>query len=205
MAGLRIGVLASGSGTNLQAIIDAIERRELDGEIGAVVSNVPTAYALQRAAQHRIPAKVIDHHGFPSREAFDQALVAELDAQKVELVCLAGFMRVLSPLFVRHYAGRIMNIHPALLPAFKGLWGHHVHEAVIASGARYSGCTVHFVTEDVDGGPIIIQRVVPVFDRDTPETLAARVLEQEHRAYPEAVRLFAQGRLQVIDRRVRIA
>jgi phosphoribosylglycinamide formyltransferase-1 len=201
---LRIGVLVSGGGTNLQAIIDAIERRELAAEIALVVSNVPGAAALERAVKHGIPTRVVDHHAFAGREAFEQALIAGLDQAQVGLVCLAGFMRVLTPLFVRHYAGRIMNIHPALLPAFKGLWGHHVHDAVIASGARFSGCSVHFVTADVDAGPIVVQRVVPVLDNDTAETLAARVLEQEHKAYPEAIGLFAQGRTVVNGNRVRI-
>jgi phosphoribosylglycinamide formyltransferase-1 len=200
---LRLGVLASGGGTNFQAIVDRIERKELAAEIAILVTNSPQAFALQRAAKHGIPSKVIDHHGFADRETFERALISELDARQVGLVCLAGFMRVLSPTFVRHYPERIMNIHPALLPAFKGLWGHHVHEAVIASGAKFSGCTVHFVTEDVDGGPIIVQRVVPVLDDDTPDVLAARVLEQEHIAYSEAVGLFAAGRLKVEGRRVR--
>jgi phosphoribosylglycinamide formyltransferase 1 len=196
-------VLVSGGGTNLAAIIDSIERKELDAEIAVVISNNPKAFALERAAKHGIPGKVIDHRNRASREEFEQALIAELELRKVDLVCLAGFMRVLSPLIVRRFEGRIMNIHPALLPAFKGLWGHHVHEAVVASGARLSGCTVHFVTEDVDGGPIIVQRAVPVLDDDTPETLAARVLEQEHKAYPEAIGLFASGRLQIEGKRVR--
>jgi len=202
MANLRIGVLVSGGGTNLQAIIDAIERKEIPAEVAVIVSNVGTAFALQRAARHGIPARVIDHRDFPDRTLFEQALIAELDAQRVQLVCLAGFMRVLSPVFVRHYAQRVLNIHPALLPAFKGLWGHHVHEAVIASGTRFSGCTVHFVTEDVDGGPIIVQRVVPVLETDDAATLAARVLVEEHKAYPEAVALYAGGKLRVIGSRV---
>lgn len=202
MANLRVGVLVSGGGTNLQAIIDAVERRDVPAEVSVVVSNVRTAHALQRAAQHGIPAAVIDHHDFPDRASFEQALIAELRSRRVELVCLAGFMRVLSPLFVREYAGRIMNIHPALLPAFKGLWGHHVHEAVIASGVRFSGCTVHFVTEDVDGGPIIVQRAVPVLESDDAATLAARVLVEEHKAYPEAIARFASGRLIIAGNRV---
>jgi phosphoribosylglycinamide formyltransferase 1 len=202
MAVLRVGVLVSGGGTNLQAIIDAIERREIPAEIATVTSNVRTAYALQRAAQRGIRTCVIDHHDFPDRTIFEQALIAELDSQRVQLVCLAGFMRVLSGVFVRHFEQRVINVHPALLPAFKGLWGHHVHEAVIASGARFSGCTVHFVTEDIDGGPIIVQRVVPVLEADDAATLAARVLVEEHEAYPEAVGLYAGGRLRVVGNRV---
>ena len=202
MSNLRIGVLVSGGGTNLQAIIDAVARKEIPAEVSVVISNVRTAYALQRAARHGIPATVIDHHDFPDRGTFEQALIAELESRRVQLVCLAGFMRVLSPLFVRRYAARIMNIHPALLPAFKGLWGHHVHEAVIASGTRFSGCTVHFVTEDVDGGPILVQRAVPVLESDDAATLAARVLVEEHRAYPEAIARFASGKLRIAGNRV---
>jgi phosphoribosylglycinamide formyltransferase 1 len=202
MSNLRVGVLVSGGGTNLQAIIDASERREIPAEVSVVISNIRTAYALQRAAQHGIRATVIDHHDFPDRATFEQAVIAELESRHVELVCLAGFMRVLSPLFVREYAGRVMNIHPALLPAFKGLWGHHVHEAVIASGARFSGCTVHFVTEDVDGGPIIVQRAVPVLESDDAAALAARVLVEEHKAYPEAIARFATGKLKIAGNRV---
>jgi phosphoribosylglycinamide formyltransferase-1 len=204
MVKLRIGVLVSGGGTNLQAIIDACNKGQVNAEVAVVISSAPTAFALQRAAQHGIPAQAIDHHQFPNREAFEQALITELEAHDVGLVCLAGFMRVLTPLFVRHYAGRIMNVHPAVLPAFKGLWGRHVHEAVLRSGARFSGCTVHFVTEDVDEGPIIIQKVVPVLDDDTADTLAARVLEQEHEAYPEAIRRFAEDRIKIEGGRVRI-
>jgi phosphoribosylglycinamide formyltransferase-1 len=202
MSNLRIGALVSGGGTNLQAIIDACERKEVPAEVSVVISNVKAAHALQRATRHNIPARVIDHHDFLDRESFEQALIAELESRQVHLVCLAGFMRVLSPLFVRQYAGRVMNIHPALLPAFKGLWGHHVHDAVIASGARFSGCTVHFVTEDVDGGPIIVQRVAPVLESDDAATLAARVLVEEHKAYPEAIARFASGRLKVAGNRV---
>lgn len=222
MPRLRVGVLVSGTGTNLQAIINAAQAEQYPAEVTVVISNVPTAPALERAARHGIPSQVVDHRQFRltricrrltergsaenyDRVRFEQALCDALDAYQVELVCLAGFMRVLTPFFVQRYSGRIMNIHPALLPAFKGLWGHHVHEAVLASGARYSGCTVHFVTEEVDGGPIILQRVVPVYDDDTPETLAARVQEQEHQLYPEAIRLFAEGRLRIVGNRVIIS
>jgi len=200
----RIGVFVSGRGTNLQAIIDAIERKEIDAEIVVVISNVKNAYALERARNHNIPAIVINHKDFPNREAFEKALIEELDKRRVDLVCLAGFMRVLTPFFVNHYKNRIMNIHPALLPAFKGLYGHHVHEAVLKSGAKFSGCSVHFVTEDVDGGPIIVQRVVPVKDDDTPDTLAERVLVEEHRAYSEAIKLFTEDRLKIEGNRVKV-
>ncbi len=203
---LRVGVLVSGTGTNLQALIDACRAGEVPAEIAVVISNVPGAYALERARRAGIPAVVHDHRRFPTREAFEQALRDSLLAHRVELVCLAGFLRILSPGFVRAFAGRIMNIHPALLPAFggKGMYGDRVHRAVLASGARLSGCTVHFVTEVPDAGPIILQAAVPVLDDDTPETLASRVRREECRLYPEAVRLFAEGRLRIEGNRVRI-
>jgi len=196
---VSIGVLISGSGTNLQAIIDAIEAGKLDAKIEVVLSNKADAYGLVRARNHRIPTEVLNHKNFSSREAYDEALVALLDGRGVELVVLAGFMRLLSPVFVKAYSNRIMNIHPALLPAFPGL---NVQQKAVEHGARFSGCTVHFVNEECDQGPIIIQAVVPVFPDDTGETLAARILEQEHRIYPRAIQLFAQRRLKVIGRRV---
>jgi phosphoribosylglycinamide formyltransferase-1 len=198
----RIGVLVSGRGTNLQAIIDACEKGEIPAEVVLVISNKKDAYALERAKRHNIPALFISHKAFPNREEFEKALIAELDKREVDLVCLAGFMRILSPYFVNHYRGRIMNIHPALLPAFKGLYGEKVHEAVLASGAKFSGCSVHFVTEDVDSGPIILQRVVEVKDDDTVETLAERVLKEEHQAYKEAIKLFCEDRLAIVGNRV---
>lgn len=196
---VSIGVLISGSGTNLQAIIDAIEAGKLDAKIEVVLSNKADAYGLVRARNHRIPTEVLNHKNFSSREAYDEALVALLDGRGVELVVLAGFMRLLSPVFVKAYSNRIMNIHPALLPAFPGL---NVQQKAVEHGARFSGCTVHFVNEECDQGPIIIQAVVPVFPDDTGETLAARILEQEHRIYSRAIQLFAQRRLKVIGRRV---
>lgn len=198
---VRIGVLVSGRGTNLQALIDACARGTIPGSIALVIANIAGAPALERARRHGLDALVISHKDFPDRRSFDQRLAAELDARGVTLVCLAGFMRILSPWFVEHYRDRILNIHPALLPAFAGLHGSGVHEAVLASGARFSGCTVHIVTEEVDGGPILVQRVVPVLDRDTAETLAARVLVEEHEAYVEAVRLVAEGRIELQGRR----
>lgn len=200
----KLGVLVSGSGTNLQAIIDAVNRGEIPAEIAVVISNKKDAYALERARQHNIPAIFINHKDFATREEFEKRLIEELEQRKVDLVCLAGFMRVLTPFFVNHYPHRILNIHPALLPAAKGLYGEHVHQAILDSGAKYSGCTVHFVTADVDGGPIIVQKVVAVQDDDTVQTLQARVLEQEHIAYPEAIKLFCEGRLQVVGNRVKI-
>jgi phosphoribosylglycinamide formyltransferase-1 len=194
---LRVGVLASGSGSNLQALIDACRAGAVPAKVVVVVSNAPTAFALERARASGVPAVLVDHRAFPSSEAFEAALLEVLEAHRVELICLAGFLRILSVRFVAAFAGRMMNIHPALLPAFggKGMYGERVHRAVLASGARTSGCTVHFVTEVPDGGPIIAQATVPVEDEDTPATLAARVAEEEHRLYPLAVRLYAEGRL----------
>jgi len=196
---LPIGVLISGSGTNLQAIIDAIESRRLDAKIAVVLSNKADAYGLVRAQNHRIATEVLDHKQFPSREAYDQAVVDGLRARGVELVVLAGFMRLLSPVFIKAYSNRIMNIHPALLPSFPGL---HVQKKAVEHGVRFSGCTVHFVNEECDEGPIIIQAVVPVFADDSEESLAARILKQEHRIYPRAIQLYAEGRLRVEGRRV---
>jgi phosphoribosylglycinamide formyltransferase-1 len=200
MAGkLPIAVLISGSGTNLQAIIDAIETGKLDARIEIVLSNRADAYGLVRAKNHRLSAEVLDHKKFASREAFDEAVVEILRARGVELVALAGFMRLLSPVFVKAYSNRIMNIHPALLPSFPGL---HVQKRAVEHGVRFSGCTVHFVNEECDEGPIIIQAVVPVYPDDTEESLAARILKQEHRIYPRAIQLYSEGRLRVEGRRV---
>jgi phosphoribosylglycinamide formyltransferase 1 len=196
---LRLGVLISGSGTNLQAIIDAIAARKLNAGIAVVISNRAGAYGLERAQRAGIRTVVIDHRGFPSREAFDQRMAEELRAAEVELVALAGFMRLLSPVMLRAFPNRIMNIHPALLPAFPGL---HVQKAAVDHGVRFAGCTVFFVTEGLDDGPIIIQAVVPVYPDDTEQTLSARILAQEHRIYPRAIALFEQGRLEISGRRV---
>jgi phosphoribosylglycinamide formyltransferase-1 len=196
---LPIGVLISGGGTNLQAIIDAIEAKRLDAVIKIVISNKEDAYGLVRATNHAIPTSVADHKAFPNREAYDQAVLDELRAHGVELVVLAGFMRLLSPVFIKAYSNRIMNIHPSLLPSFPGL---HVQRKAVEYGVRFSGCTVHFVNEECDEGPIIIQAVVPVFSDDTEETLAARILKEEHRIYPRAIQLYAEGRLRVEGRRV---
>jgi len=199
--------LISGGGTNLQAILDACEAGTLEAEVAVVISNRAAAYGLERARRHGIPALAVDRRTFPSDEEFNRALLSHLQAHQVELVVLAGYLRILSPEFIRTYAGRIINIHPALLPSFggPGMYGHHVHAAVLERGCKVSGCTVHFVTEGIDAGPIILQRAVPVEEDDTPETLAARVLVQEHQALPEAIRLFAQGRLEIESpHRVRI-
>ncbi len=194
-----IGVLISGGGTNLQAIIDAIEAKNLDAEICVVLSNKADAYGLARAKQHGIATAVLDHKSFASREDYDQAVVDVLRARGVELVILAGFMRLLSPVFIKAYSNRIMNIHPSLLPSFPGL---HVQKKALDHGVRFAGCTVHFVNEECDEGPIIIQAVVPVYPDDDEATLAARILKQEHRIYPRAIQLYAEGQLHVTGRKV---
>jgi phosphoribosylglycinamide formyltransferase-1 len=192
-------VLISGEGTNLQAIIDAVERGALKADIRVVISNKATARGLERARRYGIDAQTLDHRRFASREEFDRALAATLEAHEVELVICAGFMRLLSPVMLRAFPNRIMNIHPALCPAFPGV---NAQRAACDYGVRFSGCTVFFVTEGVDDGPIIIQAVVPVHPDDNEERLSARIHAEEHRIYPEAIRLFQQGRLEVRGRRV---
>ncbi len=198
---VSIGVLLSGSGTNLQAIVDAIEGGTLDAKVEVVLSNKTEAYGLARARKHGIPTEVLNHKDYATREAYDEAVVALLRLRGVELVVLAGFMRLLSPVFVKAYSNRIMNIHPALLPSFPGL---HVQRKALEHGVRFSGCTVHFVNEECDEGPIIIQAVVPVFPDDSDASLAARILEQEHRIYPRAIQLYAEDRLHIVGRTVRV-
>lgn len=202
MAKLKIAVLASGGGTNFQSIIDRTLSNELDVEIVLLLTNKAGCGAIDRAEKAKIPVTLINHKDYADRESFDQAMVAILNAAGVELVVLAGFMRLLSPLFVEAFAGRIMNIHPSLLPAFPGL---HVQQKALDYGARFSGCTVHFVDQGVDTGPVIGQAVVPVLDGDTEDILAARILKEEHRIYPEAIQLFADGRLTIDGRHVRVA
>jgi phosphoribosylglycinamide formyltransferase 1 len=197
---VKLGVLISGEGTNLQAIIDAVERGELKAEIRAVISNKPEAHGLERARRHGIAAEVISHRGKP-REEFDGELVTALRGHAVELVVCAGFMRLLSPVMVRAFPYRIMNIHPALCPAFPGI---DAQKAATDYGVRFTGCTVFFVTEGLDDGPIIIQAVVPVNPEDNAATVAQRIHVQEHRIYPEAIRLYQQGRLEVHGRKVLI-
>jgi phosphoribosylglycinamide formyltransferase-1 len=196
-----IAVLVSGSGSNLQAIIDASERGEIPCRVGIVISNKADAYGLVRAKKHGIPTDIVDHKGFSTREEFDAKLVEIIRGTGAELVCLAGFMRVLTPVFVHAFPNRILNIHPALLPSFPGT---HGPGQAFSYGVRFSGCTVHFLDEGVDTGPIIVQAVVPLYDDDTEETLAARILVQEHRIYPMAIRLFFSGKLQVEGRRVKV-
>ncbi len=205
MRRIRIGVLASGGGTNLQAIIDACERGEIDGDVVVVISNVEGAYALERARKHGIPAFAFPHRGM-TRDDHEKDIIGCLDQHQVDLVILAGYLRMLTPLMFKKYGGRMMNTHPALLPSFggKGMHGLHVHQAVIGYGCKVSGCTVHFVTEDVDGGQIILQKAVPVHEDDTPETLQERVLKEEHKLLPRAIQLFAQGKLKIEGRRCRV-
>jgi phosphoribosylglycinamide formyltransferase-1 len=199
---LRLGVIASGSGSNLQAIIDRCADGSIAAEIVLVLSNVPGAGALSRAEQAGIATAVIDHRTFAERVDFDRAVVAALQAAGVDLVVLAGFMRLITPPFIAAFPERIINIHPALLPAFPGL---HVQKKALEAGVRFSGCTVHFVDGGVDTGPIIIQAVVPVLDDDDEASLSARILVQEHRIYPRAIQLIAEGRVRIEGRRVRIA
>ena len=196
---VNLGVLVSGSGSNLQAIIDNIEAGRVDAKIKVVVSNLPDAYALERARKHGIPTEVIRHKEFKTRQDFDQRLVDVLKVHDVELVVLAGFMRIITPLLLRAFPMRIMNIHPALLPAFPGT---HVWQAEVNSGVKFAGCTVHFVDEGTDTGPIIIQAVVPVYDDDTADSLNARILKQELKIYSQAIQLYAEGRLETQRNRV---
>ena len=195
---VNLGVLVSGSGSNLQAIIDNIEAGRLDAKIKIIVSNVPDAYSLERAKKHGIPSMVILHKGL-KREEYDQKLVDALKASGVELVILAGFMRIITHSLLRAFPMKVMNIHPALLPAFPGT---HVWQAEVDYGVKFAGCTVHFVDEGTDTGPVIIQAVVPVYDDDTAETLNARILKQEHKIFSQAIQLYAEGRLEIKGRRV---
>lgn len=200
---LRVAVLASGRGSNLQAIVDAIEAGQVQAQIVAVISNKKDAVALERARKHGLTDIFVDPKPFvgrpDSRDAYDQSLLEILQRHEVELVLLAGYMKIVTAVLVNAYANRMMNIHPSLLPSFPGL---DVQKKAIDWGCKLTGCTVHFVTEGVDEGPIIIQAAVPILVDDTPDTLAARILIQEHRIYPRAVQLFAEGRLRVDGRRV---
>ncbi len=198
-ARLRVGVLVSGRGSNLQAIIDASEAGRIEAVVAIVISDVADAFALHRAKTQGIEPAFVDPNLFDTRETFEAAVIDLLRKHEVDLVCLAGFMRLLSPHFVREFLNRIMNIHPALLPAFPGL---HVQGKALKHGVKFSGCTVHFVDEGTDTGPIIIQAVVPVMDDDTEESLSARILTYEHQIYPRAIQLFAEGRLEVRGRQV---
>jgi len=199
---LKVGVLISGRGSNLQALIDACAAPDFPAKIVLVISNKADAYGLERAHVAGIQTAVINHKDFPDRQTFDRAMSEKLNQAGVQLVCLAGFMRLLSPWFAEEWRDRLINIHPSLLPKFKGL---HTHEAAIAAGEKTHGATVHFVRPELDEGPIILQSSVSVLADDTAETLAARVLEQEHIIYPRAVHLYAEGRVNVIEEKVFIA
>ena len=195
----RIGVLLSGRGSNFEALADSVAAGRIpNAEIAIVISNRENAPGIEKAQARGIPAQVIPSRGL-EREAYDKLVIAALEEKKVDLVCLAGYMRLLSPAFVAAYRGRILNIHPSLLPAFPGL---ESQRQAIEHGAKFSGCTVHFVDENLDAGPIILQAAVPIRDDDTPETLSARVLKEEHRIYTEAVRIVLEGRYRIEGRRV---
>lgn len=198
---VRTAILISGSGTNLQALIDAARDSRFPAEICLVISNRADAYGLERAQIAGISAETIDHRHYASREEFDAEIDRRLRAAGIEIVCLAGFMRLLSPWFVARWRDRLLNIHPSLLPAFPGL---HVQRRAIDAGARFSGCTVHFVRAETDAGPILVQAVVPIHQDDTPDTLSQRILVQEHRIYPYALKLVAEGSVTVEGERARI-
>jgi phosphoribosylglycinamide formyltransferase-1 len=202
MAAMKnIVILISGRGSNMEAVVRAAQSEQWPARIAAVISNKADAKGLEFAAAHGIPTAVVAHKEYPSREAFDAALQEVIDAYQPDLVVLAGFMRILTPGFVEHYAGRMLNIHPSLLPLFPGL---HTHEQAIASGLATHGATVHFVTADLDHGPMVDQASVPVLAGDTPEVLAARVLVQEHVMYPRAIRWFIEDRLRIEDGKVHV-
>ena len=201
MSRLKVGVLISGRGSNLQALIDACAAADFPAEIVLVLSNEAGAFGLTRATDAGIESAVVDHRGFDDRPAFEAAITERLETAGAELICLAGFMRLLTGGFVDHWRNRLINIHPSLLPAFKGL---DTHARALAAGVRITGCTVHFVREEMDAGPIIIQAAVPVHPNDDPNSLAARVLEAEHRIYPDALRLIGSGLVRVVDERVEV-
>ncbi len=192
----RLAVLISGRGSNLQAFIAACDRGDLAAQISLVISNNPTAAGLQRASEAGLATRCINHRDYSSREAFDEALVDELRANAIDLVILAGFMRILTPVFIEPYRGRLLNIHPSLLPKYPGL---HTHQRALDAGDSEAGATVHFVTAELDGGPPVLQARVPILQGDTADSVAARVAEQEHIIYPLAARWLAQGRLALTD------
>lgn len=197
----RIGILISGRGSNMEALVVACKQEQVRARVAAVISNEPAAAGLARAKRHGIDATVVDHRASRTREEHDRKVAELFDARGCRLICLAGYMRLLSPWFVAHYPGRIMNVHPSLLPAFPGL---EAQRQAVEHGVKVSGVSVHFVDEQLDHGPIILQAAVPVHESDTGDTLAARILVEEHRLYPEAVRLYFEGRLRIEGRRVRI-
>ena len=195
----KLAVLVSGRGSNLQAIIDSIEKNNLAAEISLILSNVPDSYALQRGKKHGLESIFLDPKSFSSRDDYEKQMIELLQTKSIDLVCLAGFMRILGKKFIEAFSGKIINIHPSLLPAFPGL---NVQEKALQHGVRFSGCTVHFVNEEVDGGAIISQAVVPILDADDTQSLSDRILEQEHIIYPEAIRLIIEDRLDLSGRRV---
>ena len=195
----KLAVLVSGRGSNLQAIIDNIEENNLAAEISLILSNVPDAYALQRGKKHGLESIFLDPKSFSSRDDYEKQMIELLQTKSIDLVCLAGFMRILGKNFIKAFSRKIINIHPSLLPAFPGL---NVQEKALQHGVRFSGCTVHFVNEEVDGGAIISQAVVPILDADDTQSLSDRILEQEHIIYPEAIRLIIEDRLGFSGRRV---
>jgi phosphoribosylglycinamide formyltransferase-1 len=198
---LKVAVLISGRGSNLQALLDAARDPLFPAEIVLVISNIPNVQGLERAAKAGVPAQAISHKDFPDRQSFERALTDRLEAAGVELVCQAGFMRIVTPWFVRRWQNRLINIHPSLLPSFPGL---HTHARALEAGVKLHGCTVHFVRDEVDVGPIIGQAAIQVGDQDTPDDLAARVLSLEHQLYPRCLRLLAEGRAKLVGARVMI-
>jgi phosphoribosylglycinamide formyltransferase 1 len=201
MAKLKVGVLISGRGSNMAALIKAAQAKDYPAEIACVFSNIATAPGVKLAQEAGVPTEILSHRDFPDRESFDRQVSALLEKHGVELVVLAGFLRIFSSWFPTRWADRIINIHPSLLPAFKGL---HVQQQAIDAGVRVSGCTVHMVVPDLDSGPIVAQAAVPVLPADTADTLAARILRQEHRLYAQVVRWFAEGRVRVVGSRVEV-
>ena len=195
----KLAVLVSGRGSNLQAIIDSIEKNNLAAEISLILSNVPDAYALQRGKKHGLESVFLNPKNFSSRDNYEKKMIELLQTKSIDLVCLAGFMRILGKNFIEAFSGKIINIHPSLLPAFPGL---NVQEKALEHGAKFSGCTVHFVNEEVDSGAIILQAIVPILDEDDVKSLSDRILEQEHIIYPEAIRLIIEDNLEFYGRRV---
>ncbi len=197
----RIVVLASGRGSNFQAVIDAVAAGRIPARCSALITDNPGAYAIERAKEAKIPVTVLDFASFPSKEDYESALLSAMEGQKADLFVLAGYMRILGTKIVHAFPGRIINIHPALLPSFTGL---HGQRQALNYGVKVAGCTVHFVDENLDCGPIILQKCVPVLEGDDEDSLADRILTEEHKCYPEAIRLFCEGRLEIAGRRVQI-
>ncbi|MDI6731500.1 MAG: phosphoribosylglycinamide formyltransferase [Candidatus Margulisbacteria bacterium] len=197
----NLGVLVSGRGSNLQAVIDACESGRIPAKVSIVISNNPQAYGLERAKKHKIPTAIIDPNQVKDKNTYELEIVKNLKQHAVQLVCLAGYMRIVGPVLLEHFTGKMINIHPALLPSFPGL---HGQKQALDHAVKVSGATVHFVDEGCDTGPIILQAAVPVMDNDTEESLSARILEQEHKLYPQAIKLIAEGKIRVEGRKVRV-